>query len=118
MKIKLLILSLTLLFGIKSFAAPPDLLESNTSLINLEQTSTEKDFSISPNPSNSKMNLRLTTLEEKTILTVFDVLGKKIYSKELDQLVTTLDVSRWNNGVYLVRVTTDKETQTKRFVKQ
>ena len=78
----------------------------------------ENDFTISPNPATTKLNINLKTIQPNTHLTIIDVLGKKVLSKELSELETSIDVSRWNAGVYLVRISNDKETQTKRFVKQ
>lgn len=82
------------------------------------RTLTEQDFSISPNPATTKLNIKLKSIEANTHLTIIDVLGKKVLSKEIAELETTIDVSRWNAGVYLVRISNDQETQTKRFVKQ
>lgn len=77
------------------------------------------EFSISPNPAKSRLNIYLPQNTNEASVTVFDVLGKKVYSKSIDALSsTTVDVSNWNRGVYLVRVTTSEGTQTKRFVKQ
>lgn len=73
-------------------------------------------FKIIQNPSSSKLMLSLSNSEVK--LDVFDVLGKKILTKELSGLTSSIDVSKWNSGVYLIRVTSDTGTQTKRFLKQ
>lgn len=75
-------------------------------------------FSISPNPGKLKMNLKLSRLKANTKVEVFDVLGKKIYRNGLTDVTSSIDVSKWNSGVYLVRVSTDTGVQTKRFVKQ
>ncbi|MCK7589940.1 T9SS type A sorting domain-containing protein [Subsaxibacter sp. CAU 1640] len=74
------------------------------------------EFKIVQNPSSTKLELTLPNTEVK--LEVFDVLGKKILTKQLSGLTSTIDVSKWNNGVYLVRITSEAGTQTKRFVKQ
>lgn len=76
------------------------------------------EFSLSPNPAKSKFKIFLPRVYNNARLDVFDVLGKKIYSKEITQLTSVIDVSKWNNGLYLVRISTDEATQTKRFVKQ
>ena len=75
-------------------------------------------FKIIQNPSKSKLMLSLPSSNSELKLDVFDVLGKKILTKQLNGLSSSIDVSKWNNGVYLVRVTSDAGTQTKRFVKQ
>ncbi|MBO3098869.1 T9SS type A sorting domain-containing protein [Gelidibacter pelagius] len=76
------------------------------------------DFTMTPNPGRSKFELRLPIGVSNVKLQVYDVLGKNILSKSVNTLSTTVDVSKWNNGVYLVRVTSDNGSQTKRFVKQ
>ena len=76
------------------------------------------DFSIYPNPSKSKLNISLAHDSNDTKVEVFDVLGKRIYVKALTEMKSAINASSWNSGVYLVKITNDTGTQTKRFVKQ
>ena len=76
----------------------------------------EKEFTISPNPSKSKLNIKLPSAVEVDI-EVFDVLGKRVYKGQLTQLESSINVSNWKSGVYLVRISNDKTSQTKRFIK-
>ncbi|MCB0445275.1 MAG: T9SS type A sorting domain-containing protein [Gelidibacter sp.] len=76
------------------------------------------DFKIAPNPAKSKFTLSLPNADNNAKLEVFDVLGKKLLTKNLNKITSTMDVSKWNSGVYLIRVITDNGTQTKRFIKQ
>jgi len=76
------------------------------------------DFKISPNPAKSKVTISLPNGATNLKLDVFDVLGKKVMTKNLSSLNSTFDVSKWNSGIYLMRITSDNGTQTKRFVKQ
>ena len=76
------------------------------------------DFSIYPNPSKTKLNINLAQNSNSSKVEVFDILGKRIYSQSLTSMNSSLNVSRWNAGVYLVKITSDIGTQTKRFVKQ
>lgn len=94
-----------------------DITASTTlSTIDIEDVS---EFSISPNPTSSKLNVYLPKNSKNTTLSVFDVLGKRVFSKSLDALTSTsIDVSNWNSGVYIIRISSDNATQTKRFVKQ
>ncbi len=75
-------------------------------------------FIISPNPSKDKLNIKLPSANEDLKLEVFDLLGKLIYKGEITQLESSINVFSWKSGVYLVRVSNDKTTQTKRFIKQ
>ena len=78
----------------------------------------EDEFTIAPNPAKNKLNIKLQNTNEDLKLEVFDVLGKRIYKGMITKLESSIDVSNWKSGVYLVRVTDDTITQTKRFIKQ
>ncbi|MBK5214059.1 MAG: M28 family peptidase [Flavobacteriaceae bacterium] len=54
-----------------------------------------------PNPSHGILNIRLNTpLSEPLAMTVFDVLGKRVYSTSLNTENTTLDLGFLGSGVY------------------
>lgn len=89
---------------------------SNENKVEVNQSN--KDFSISPNPASTTINVYLPKAFENAKLSVFDVLGKEIYNVELNALHSTINISKWNSGVYLVRIATETDSQTKRFVKQ
>ena len=78
----------------------------------------DEDFVISPNPAEDKLNIKLLSANKNVKLEVFDVLGKLIYKGEITQLESSVNVSTWKSGVYLVRISNTKISQTKRFVKQ
>ncbi len=75
-------------------------------------------FTISPNPAKSELNIKLPNTNEDSNLEVFDILGKRVYKGLITQLESSVNVSNWKSGVYLVRVSNTKATQTKRFIKQ
>jgi len=78
----------------------------------------DNNFTISPNPSKDKLNIRLPKSSENMTLEVFDVLGKRIHKSTITQLEASIEVSSWKTGVYLVKISNEKESQTKRFIKQ
>ena len=66
------------------------------------------EFSISPNPATSRLNVTLSTNTDYAEISVFDVLGKRVYVSSRESFSTTsIDISNWNSGVYLVRIATD-----------
>ena len=77
-------------------------------------------FSIYPNPSSDVMNISIPTLTDDGLtLEVFDVLGKKVYSQQISELSSKVNIGEWNSGLYLVRLSSPNQdiTLTKRFVK-
>ena len=75
-------------------------------------------FAISPNPAKDRLNIELPVSIDNARLRVFDVLGKQILSQEISGIEASVNVSNWNNGIYIVRVSSNSISQTKRFVKQ
>lgn len=75
------------------------------------------EFSISPNPATTRLNVYLPQNSNNASISVYDILGKRVYANKIDRLSASVDVSKWNSGVYLVKISTDNTTQTKRFVK-
>jgi len=81
---------------------------------------TARNVSIYPNPSASIMNINMSTLVDKDVkLETFDVLGKRIHLEILSSPTSEIDVSKWANGLFLVRLTSldERVSVTKRFVK-
>lgn len=76
-------------------------------------------FSIKPNPSNNYLNVIIeNSLRGDYKIEVYDVLGKLILDQQLSKMQTSIPVSSWKAGVYLVKISNDNHSQTKRFLKQ
>jgi len=61
-------------------------------------------FSIWPNPSNDKINVRNSDINSAFTFEVVDVTGRKIFASASVKGNTTLDVSAWRAGVYFITV--------------
>jgi PKD repeat protein len=77
----------------------------NTSVIN-----------ISPNPSDDGMFILNTQNTSKANITVYNIIGKKIISKEVSEGRHLLDLSAEANGSYFVSIKTEKEVITKKII--
>jgi hypothetical protein len=88
-------------------------------LLSVNDIDSLSSFSISPNPSNSIINIELERSPARLTVEVFDILGKQIMIRNLENTNTTqVDISNWNSGVYLIKISNDDKIETKRFVKQ
>lgn len=76
------------------------------------------EFKISPNPAKNRLNISIPDGNGDMKLEVYDVLGKRIFKGLLTDLDSSINVSNWKTGVYLVKISSDKISQTKRFIKQ
>jgi hypothetical protein len=72
-------------------------------------------FVISPNPSSGIFTLE-QPLAQSGKLTVYNLFGHIIFEKKIESTTTTFDLSRYNAGVYIVNISHDMETYTKRII--
>jgi hypothetical protein len=84
--------------------------ETNQSVSN----NSKLDSYIYPNPSNGIINISLTS-NEKTVVSLFNALGQKIYSKTLNNIYSTLDFSNYPKGIYLLELRTDNQRSVKKI---
>ncbi|NCT18388.1 MAG: hypothetical protein COZ75_04100 [Flavobacteriaceae bacterium CG_4_8_14_3_um_filter_34_10] len=71
-------------------------------------------FSMYPNPTSTGVVTIQTKNNQPLQVAVFDVLGKKVIAKQLTN--NTLNVSSLKAGIYLVQVTDNKSTTTKKLI--
>lgn len=70
------------------------------------------DFKIFPNPTSNRIAVGGV---ENASFTISDLNGRALKQSEN---TNEIDVSELSSGVYLIRISSDKKTQTKRFIKQ
>ncbi len=71
-----------------------------------------------PNPASTELHVDFPDSIDEATIEVYDILGKRILIKTANNLSNTLNIRNWNNGVYLLKISTnDGKSLTKRFVK-
>jgi hypothetical protein len=78
----------------------------------------KKEVSIWPNPSTGIFNLQLPTEWLKADLQIYDVDGKEIMSKKLDQTTLQLNLSKQVKGVYMLRLAKAGKVLNRKIVLQ
>ncbi|QXP60324.1 T9SS type A sorting domain-containing protein [Olleya sp. HaHaR_3_96] len=73
-------------------------------------------FSIFPNPTTQNFVTIKTTKNQPTTVIVFDMLGKQVLKTVLK--TNRLDISELNAGVYIIQLTQNETTTTKKLVIQ
>ncbi|MDG1715928.1 T9SS type A sorting domain-containing protein [Lacinutrix sp.] len=74
---------------------------------------TNTEFRLFPNPTNTGIVNIKTTSNEAVNVTVFDILGKQVLSQTINN---RLDVSNLKTGVYILQLNQDGATTTKKLV--
>lgn len=90
----------------------------STGTIGINETTSNTSISIYPNPATDQLNLVGIDTKEIVALQIFDLIGKVIYSTDINSESITIDVNNFNSGSYLIRfLDADGVSVTKRFVK-
>lgn len=75
------------------------------------------EFRVYPNPTSDQLTLELNDTSSTYQIEIFDILGKKVISAEI-QKVGNINVSALAPGTYLLKLNSDNKTNVVRFVKK
>jgi Protein of unknown function (DUF3244). len=74
-----------------------------------------ESVAVYPNPTTNNVNIAAPGLQH---ITIMNALGQVVYESNADGSTTTLDMSSYQTGVYMVRVTTENGESVKLVSKQ
>jgi bilirubin oxidase len=71
-----------------------------------------------PNPANDRVNIDVNEIDQTQPLhlTIYDVLGKTIYSSSLSQMLNSIDVSQWSKGIYTINLSQNQNSIYKKII--
>ncbi len=88
-------------------------------LLSVETFEAESTFSIAPNPASTVINIKFSTNLNNGSIALYDMLGKQVLIKDLNgNNEEILDVSNLTNGIYLLKIDSGNQSQTKRVIIQ
>jgi beta-glucanase (GH16 family) len=77
-----------------------------------------KDLLIFPNPAKDKLSLKIPRNQIGNQVTIYSILGQELDSYILNAEETILDVSKYQNGIYLLKIDANSGIQSYRFIKE
>jgi hypothetical protein len=80
------------------------------------KNNTIEGFAIYPNPVNNNTFTITSNSINKKEFAIFNVLGKKVFSSSFSGVKSDVDVSAISSGMYILKVTEDGKTATKKLV--
>ncbi|WP_313304524.1 S8/S53 family peptidase [Empedobacter sp.] len=83
-----------------------------TGALNTDELAVDKSISVYPTLAKDIVNVQTT--EKITVVDIFDMTGKKVSSSDKKQI----NISNLPTGVYIINIKTDKQSVSKKIVKQ
>ena len=83
-----------------------------------EPTSHHSTFDIYPNPATDKITLKTSGKANGGILTILNIEGQQLISRQITQPKMQIEISTLPCGVYFLRVTTDRTVEVRKLIKQ
>lgn len=75
-------------------------------------------FTVSPNPTSGKFNLTMNQFNNESIVTVFNVLGEKVFSSSITNTTINIDLATQPKGIYFVQIKCGELISTQKIVIQ
>ncbi len=92
----------------------------NATIKVLENKKINSEISLYPNPATSTLTLNLAEIKnlQNTTVSIYDIQGKLLLQQNILQPQTELDISGFAKGIYIIKVTNEKETIQSKFIKE
>jgi hypothetical protein len=87
------------------------------SILALKEPELQKVIAVYPNPATDNIKVNLPESIDKTLMKVYNFIGKKVITQELHETSNTIDISFLNSGIYLLKFTSGNSSQTLKLVK-
>ena len=72
--------------------------------------------SVYPNPTNGTVNVSIPNITEKTMIYLYDLQGRKILTKETNQINSSFEIGNLQDGIYLVTIENSTGTTSKKII--
>ncbi len=91
---------------------------ANWSTLGIDDFDAVNTITLYPNPTNSVLNIQIQNVVSNGAIEIYDMLGKQIFNQTItSNNVSQIDVTNWNNGLYLIKISSEDSVETKRFIK-
>jgi hypothetical protein len=83
-------------------------------IVSIDYQTINNTISVSPNPMQNLLNVSTGSNDIIALISVYDINGKELLQVNNQ---SNIDVSKLLNGIYTIKVITDKQTFIKKIVK-
>ena len=85
--------------------------------VGVEEKNKEDVMEVYPNPATNRITIKTKQLNKAT-LNITNVLGELVYTANITNTNTAIDISTYPKGVYFVNVKSDTQSMNRKFVKE
>ena len=89
----------------------------STTAVGINEYTDSDAISMYPNPANDLLHIDLLTEFEKGIIRILNYAGSVVVERAIDDLSSTIDVSKLSSGAYFLQIESSNGKLFKRFVK-
>jgi hypothetical protein len=100
------------------YNAPVETLPENTLFQSMKNPDVQADASISVYPNPTKNSININCSHNIKSIQLYDVQGRLLQTHLIGENKTTLDISNQSNGVYFIKVISDKGIGVQKIVKE
>lgn len=95
------------------------LIQKSSVHLGIEEAHGSFTFRVTPNPAKDKVNIEVSkeVIAGNTLMSVYNIQGQLVFQKRLKNEKTEIDITRFAEGVYLIKLNNHKETVVSKFVK-
>ena len=79
---------------------------------------TRNEITISPNPTNDKINIENLSIENDEKISIYNLQGQLLLQQSTTDAKTELDISAFAKGMYFIKVDTDRGVVSKKIIKE
>ena len=90
---------------------------NTSSTVGLNEQADVLNFSMFPNPFSNNLSISLNSISELTTIVISDITGKIVYSSQLNQLNTTINLDQLKEGIYFLQLMNGTHKSVKKIIK-
>ncbi|WP_299767733.1 S8 family serine peptidase [uncultured Dokdonia sp.] len=90
----------------------------NEVVLSVEESAFAKAYTVSPNPANSIFQVQFPEGNSQATVIVYDLLGKRVLTKEITNTNNSINVNTLTSGVYIIQIQDSERSTTQKLIKQ
>ncbi|MCL7764528.1 T9SS type A sorting domain-containing protein [Polaribacter sp. Z014] len=107
-------------FGGTQWTAGINAIEDTGNALNIADIVIDKSLKLFPNPTNNSLNIKVTNVINKASINIYTLMGQLVKTVKIDNATSSelvVDVNNLSSGTYLLKIITDNNTRTSKFIK-